>query len=482
MDMKYSTHFHRLVYSMRVRQYIFLIGAMVLFAAPNLRSQEFLGVTIDNYTPANAMLTNPSAIVNQKPWLDIHVVGVGVHATNNFVYLPKTTLLNFAGYQIPSVNLSPDNGWGQVNTQVLGPSASLSLGKHALGLHTSVRASASLSKVPLEYAQLLIQGGGVADSTVLSVNNTRIKTLTWGEVGITYGRILYQFDKHLFTGALTLNRLMGLQSATLFIDEGSMLVQNDRGTLIDGNGKYAYATPAFRAGGGWSGSLGVTYKRMVDDVSEYVPHGRGVGCHTLPYKWKVSASLVDIGGIRMKRNALYNKFDENENPDEYLNAVASGPSVSTIPKDGDRYTAWLPMGFNTQFDYNFERGLFLNGFFMQRLSFPSSYGPDRSNLIAFTPRYEKKWLMVALPMSLENYKDPHLGLAFRLWILTVGTEHIFPYFVPSNIHTADLYVHLRLRLNKAPGCRVKPYNGLEEFKLKDLFNRTEKDPAACPDW
>ena len=66
----------------------------------------------------------------------------------------------FAGYQIPSVNLSPDNGWGQVNTQVLGPSASLSLGKHALGLHTSVRASASLSKLPLEYAQLLIQGGG----------------------------------------------------------------------------------------------------------------------------------------------------------------------------------------------------------------------------------------------------------------------------------------------------------------------------------
>ena len=445
-------------------------------------TQEWLGASIDNYTPANAMLLNPSAIVDQKPWLDIHLVGAGVHATNNFVYLNNSTLLNFSSYGNPAINFERNNGWGQVNTQVLGPSASLSIGKQAIGLHVSIRGSASISKVPIKYADYLINEGSDEDSTVLAVNNTRIKTLAWGEIGFTYGRILYQFDKHLITGAITVNRLFGVQSAALFIDDGEMLIQNNVGELLDGSGKYAYTNPAFRAGGGWSGSIGATYKRMLDDVTNYIPHGRGVSCHTLPYKWKVSASMVDLGGIRMKRGSLYKRFDSDEEADAYLNSISNGLDMSSVPKDGDRYTAWLPMGFNAQFDYNFENGIFLNGLFTQRLSFPSSYGPDRSNLIAFTPRYEKRWIMLALPMSLENYQDPHLGLALRLWILTIGTEHIFPYFVRSDIHTADAYVHLRIRFNRAPGCREKPVKGLEDFKFGDIFKRNENDPAACPDW
>ncbi|MDA7744477.1 DUF5723 family protein [bacterium] len=459
-----------------------LIVLYIISSSGTVFSQEWIGSSTDNYTPANAMLINPSAIVDQKPWLDIHLAGVGVHATNNFAYLNQSTLLNFGAYGNPAINLERKTGWAQVNTQVLGPSASLSIGKQALGIHFSVRGSASISKVPIEYADYLINEGSDEDSTVLTVNNTRIKTLAWGEIGLTYGRILYQFDRHLMSGAVTVNRLFGLQSAALFIDDGEMLIQNNVGELLDGSGKYAYTNPALRAGGGWSASLGATYKRMLDDVTSYVPHGRGVSCHTLPYKWKFSASLVDLGGIRMKRGALYNRFDSDEEADQYLNSISDGLDMSAVPKDGDKYTAWLPMGVNAQFDYNFENGLFLNGLFTQRLSFPSSYGPDRSNLIAVTPRFEKRWLMVAMPFSLENYRDPHLGLALRLWVLTIGTEHVFPYFIPSDIYTADVYISLRIRFNRAPGCREKPLKGLEDFKFGDIFRRHENDPAACPDW
>jgi hypothetical protein len=461
---------------------ILLVGFISTLTFFKSYSQEWIGPSIDNYTPANGMLLNPSTIVDQKPWLDVHLVGVGAHATNNFAHLNQSTLLNFAAYGNPAVNLKPDNGWAQLNTQILGPTASLSLGKQAVGIHVSVRGAGSISKVPLKYADLLINEGSDEDSTVLTINNTRIKTLVWGEVGLTYGRILYQFDKHLITGGITVNRLFGLQSAALFFDDGEMLIQDDKGTLLDGSGKYAYTTPAFRAGGGWSTSLGFSYKRMLDDVTEYVPHGREIGCFTLPYKWKFSAALVDIGGIRMKRDALYKKFDSEDDANEYRAAVDGGFSTTSLPKDGDRYTAWLPMGVNAQFDYNFENGVFLNGLFTQRLSFPSSYGPDRSNLFAITPRYEKRWLMVALPMSIENYRDPHFGLALRLWILTLGTEHIFPYFIRSDIYTADVYVHLRIRFNRAPGCRTKPIKGIDAFRFGDLFRKKVKDPAACPSW
>jgi hypothetical protein len=81
------------------------------------------------------------------------------------------------------------------------PSASLSLGKQAIGLHTSIRSAISINKIPLQYASAFIEGVE-GDSTVFSVNNTRVKSLTWGEVGLSYGRILYQFDKDFLTGEL----------------------------------------------------------------------------------------------------------------------------------------------------------------------------------------------------------------------------------------------------------------------------------------
>ncbi|MDP4845509.1 MAG: DUF5723 family protein [Salibacteraceae bacterium] len=461
-------------------RYILLISFMLLNHLV-LDAQEWIGTTIDNYTPVNSMLINPSAIVDQKPWLDVHLIGVGAHAANNFGYLENSRVLNFAGYQTGKVNLERTNGWAQVNAQILGPSASLSLGKQAIGLHTSIRSAISINKIPLQYARAFIERVE-GDSTVFSVNNTRVKSLTWAEVGLSYGRILYQFDKDFLTGGITVNRLIGLQSATLFIDEGEMLVDNGQGTLLSGNGKYAYAEPAFTMGGGWSTSIGFTYKRMIDDVSSYVPHGKNVRCTTLPYKWKVSASLVDVGGVRVKRNGFYNKFDETDNSDDYLNVLEGGNGIDALPRDGDRYTAWLPMGLNTQFDFNLKGGIFFNALFSQRLSFPSSYGPDRSNLLAVTARYEKNWLMVALPLSLENYRDPHLGLAVRFWLITVGTEQVLPYFFKTDVYTADLYVHLRLRFFDAPGCRTPYFKGLKGFKFGNLFNPKAKDPASCPHW
>lgn len=444
-------------------------------------AQDWLGTTIDNYTPVNSMLINPSAIVDQKPWLDVHIAGVGGHAANNFGYVENSRVFQFGQYENLKTNLDRNNGWLAFNSQVLGPSASLSLGKQAIGFHTRVRGVVSANRVPIKYAQQILEEVP-GDSTVFSINNTRIKSLAWGEVGFTYGRILYQFDKDLITAGVTVNRLFGIQSATLFVDEGEMLIDDGQNILLSGNGKYAFADPAFTIGGGWSTSIGFTYKRMAKDVSNYVPHGKNFQCTTLPYKWKVSASLVDIGGVRVKRNGFYNRFDENENPEDYLGVVTGGSAINGLPRDGDRYTAWLPMGVNAQFDYHYGKGLFFNALITQRLSFPSSYGPDRSNVLAVTARYEKNWLMVAVPLSLENYRSPQLGLAVRFWLLTIGTEHIVPYLIKTDFYKADIYAHLRIRFFDAPGCRTPYFKGLKGFKFGNLFRPKSDDPTSCPHW
>lgn len=450
-----------------------------------LVAQEGLGASLDNYTPVNGMMLNPSAIVDQKPWLDVHVLGAGVHGTNNFIYVANNTLTKPGALSDLSYNLGRKRVWGQGDAELLGPSASLSLGKHALGLHTAVRGVANVHRFPVVLAVIYANADvSPGDSSLYFTKNMRGKTLLWAEAGLTYGRILHQFDRHLLTGAITLNRLMGLQDNALYVKEARVKVVESQGFLLNPGGKYAYAAPAFNAGGGWSGSIGVTYKRMLDDITSYVPHSRKVSCHTLPYRFRVSVSLIDLGGILMKRNAFYNKFDETENAAEYLQNVGGAGVVDEggIPRDGDRFFVTTPMAAVVQYDHNFNKGLFFNALWLQRLTPPSFYGPERANLLALTPRYERRWISLSLPITLVNYRAPHVGAALRLATLTVGTEHVIPFIIPSDIYAADIYFHWRIRIYNGRGCKEKKYRGPEGFRFMDIFRRAETSPESCPDW
>lgn len=450
-------------------------------------AQESIGVAIDNHTPVNGMMLNPSAIADQKPWIDIHLIGFGVHADNNLIYFSKSKYQQIRDLSALSYNLDRERAWAQTNIDVLGPSASVALGKHGVGFHTAVRFSGNVKRLPNIIAQVYtgLDESSIPDEVSFVAKRTRAKTLAWGEVGLSYARILYQFDRHLITGGVTLNRLLGFQANSFILKRAEVHYDTVNGLDAENAvGKYSYAAPAFTAGGGWGGSIGITYKRMVDEISKYKPHAINYDCLTLPYRYKIMVALTDIGGIRVKRGGLYNKFDLEDDLSSYFSSIGGTglTDIEDILKDGERYTVTTPAALTTQFDYNFGWGAFLNGLWVQRLTPPSFYGPERANLLAITPRYERKWLMVMMPISLINYRSPHLGFAFRLATLTIGTENVIPFLFKSDIYAADIYFHLRIRFYKGLGCRKREYSGAEGFRFLDKFRRTENSPDACPKW
>lgn len=463
--------------------YCFLAGSLWL-GTGQVHGQEGLGAALDNYAPVNGMLLNPSAIVDQRPWLDVHIAGFGAHVSNNITYVNDSRLVNFSRLQDVSFNAGRGNGWGQVDAEVLGPSASLSMGDYAVGFHVSGRYIGSAKQVPVGLAQVFLEKPLSVSDSLHRVEKMGLKTLGWAEIGITYGQVLYRFDRHFLMGGATLNRLMGLQSAALFVKEGNAGILNEEAYIGNAEGKYAYAGPGFTVGGGWSGSIGITYKRMLDDVGGYVPHSPNAFCQTFPYRYKIMLSLIDIGGIRMKRNALANKFGKEDDAAAFARNAAFSEigNASGIPRDRTKFTASTPMAMNLQYEYNFNRGLFLNAFLLQRISLPSFLGPGRANLLAVTPRYEKADFSVSLPVSLLNYRKPQVGLAFRLAFFTLGTEHILPYLFESDLYSADIYFHLRIRFMKPPNCLERPAGNEESFWLFNWFRKKDNDPAACPEW
>jgi hypothetical protein len=54
----------------------------------------------------------------------------------------------------------------------------------------------------------------------------------------------------------------------------------------------------------------------------------------------------------------------------------------------------------------------------------SKYAIVRPSQIALSARYETRRFEVAMPLTIYNYRTPHLGLAFRWSIFVIGTDRL----------------------------------------------------------
>ena len=64
------------------------------------------------------------------------------------------------------------------------------------------------------------------------------------------------------SAAIGINRLYGASALGMYINNGELDIINQEGNLINLEGKYWYNEPARKAGKGFSGSIGYTYKKM----------------------------------------------------------------------------------------------------------------------------------------------------------------------------------------------------------------------------
>jgi hypothetical protein len=436
--------------------------------------QENLGAVQDNYSPVNAALINPSSIADQFPWIDINIIGVAAYARTNSIFLPNSYLPSPSKVNDPFAKDPQEHLYGYVSAQVLGPSISIAIKDHSFGFHSAARGIGFIKKIPSPTATLIeeLKDARVPDGRYFE-RNIRLKELVWEEYGLTYARILYKRNKDMWQGGITINRLYGAHAGGVYINNGELDVVNEEGNLINLDGKYWYNEPARRAGKGFSGSLGFTYKRMKKDISNYVPHSVYGSCVVARYKHKFGVSLVDIGAIRFKQSALQNSFDENTNIDS-IETLADASDQAIRSSESNSFLAWLPSAASVQYDYNLERGFYFNVTAMQRLSFPSWIGTERASLYSAGLRFERKAFSIALPFSLHEYRYTQLGCSIRLWSLILGTDNLIPLIKRQDVYAADLYLYFKIPIFKSPPCRAR--------STKERKNRGVMDKYLCPVW
>jgi len=487
---------------------VFLIGSCLSFLFNLLVvGQEMLGTSLGNYAGINSVQLNPSAMHNSRTYLDIQFLGADVFLENNFLYQDKADykFSHFfeSGYQWPTHqegygteerifyrydNKKLKNVYSSI--RINGPGAMLIWNDHAFGITTAIRNVTSAHNLPYELANFIHLGLNYQPQQNINYQDNRPFTgaeMGWAEIGLSYAYRFYARGFNMLSAGISVRKLFGFAGIYTHSRQLDYTVLNDSTLDVkNANIEFGLALPIsyetndvnldkLFKGGGFGFDIGITYQHL---KQYHTPHYGMSFCSQQyeDYVYRIGVSLIDIGAIRFTNNAKKYNIDnrasywDNLNSIKFRNVNQMLDTISykfygndTSAFVSDKILLWLPSAFSVQFDYHLKQNWYINatliyGFNLSRASL------SRPSELSITPRYEKKWFEASLPISLYDWYLPRIGLAFRFYGFTIGTEKLGGFFNLSNFTGLDLYFSVKLFFNKGScrgGSRRNPCGNLE---------------------
>lgn len=447
--------------------------------------QERLGLVQSNYSGVHGLLLNPASNIGSPLRWDINIVSAGIFAENNYAYFHKTSLWGIIrnSDDIGRLNASIDaetQGTVQtaklqydllstklrkqayVNTFVMGPSFMIRFKDHSFGLYWGHRSAISANRVPATLGFYEVDALQVGD--VIDVKKFRSAGMQWGELALNYATNVISDRRHQLNIGGTVKLLQGydafyfdnkehtaitIQDSFMTYDKADVRygVANNVAGYGNANNGYQFSPKGY----GLAIDIGAVFKlRSNNNIDDYT--------------WKFGLSLMDFGKISFSKGASqhsirsddpfdfiqgeYAGVEEFDNVYELLSSQAL--SDSGLSYHDAKFGIWMPGGITAFAEYAIMEHLYVNAMVVRRLRFAAP-AVERDNIWSVTPRYEKRWFEVSIPVVLYNDVDPRIGLAFRVGPLVIGSDNL-PSLIRQNKWTGtDLYFALKINpatLNK----------------------------------
>jgi hypothetical protein len=173
------------------------------------------------------------------------------------------------------------------------------------------------------------------------------------------------------------------------------------------------------------------------------------------YKYRVGVSLMDIGGIRYRGNAIqsYDVTRTNRqvsvdslggSTDDIIGTLNNALGVSESEAKNS-FTSGLPTAFQVSLDYHLTGKLYVNTVWVQSLRGKYAFGMRQPSLIAVTPRLEMRWFEIALPVALMgNYRNLTLGTHIKAGIFHFGSDNIGGLLGLGKTYGLDVYTGVHI--------------------------------------
>ncbi len=457
-------------------------------------SQEMLGVTLGNYSGITGTMLNPARMTTNKIYFDINIATADVFVRNNFVYIPKgdVSIWNMfkKDYQFPTYGkynrnvLYYENSAlknATVNVRVMGPSAMLQVGDHAFGITTGVRYLMTGNRIPWDVAEISYNGLNYTPlhNIEFNDNNFDFNTSAWMEIGFSYAyNILKTYDTQI-TAGISIKKLWGYAGGYMSGQNVNYIVVDDSTINIKNlNAEVGFSAPVdyntndfISSGTTFRGSgIGLDIGAVFIKKRNYSANKwRGKKLCSQKYDdyiYRIGVSIVDIGRVKYTTNTQLHSYNDvskywssvdtinfnniNSIMGQISETFYGDPTASLI---SNSIKVGLPTALSIQFDYNFTNNFYLGAMWIHPLRL-NMHTLRRPAQLAFVPRYETKYFELSIPVSLYEYQYPRVGVAVRLYFLTVGTERLGTYLGLADLNGIDVYASLKFSINKG-SCKSK---------------------------
>lgn len=448
---------------------LFLLSAVVIFA------QDEFGISHSNYAPTKTFFHNPTNTLDNKTWLDIHLIGAGTFVYNDYLYM-KGTQFSFAQNIIlqetwPDYFYNPvlDKKSGLQDSDIQLFSAAIQYKNHGFAFSSRLRTYFDFRRVTPEIAALIAQGSSnfsMYFDQVFSANKMFMNQTSYAEYGFSYSNMFYHFAHKSMGIGVTAKYLVGITGAGIKIDEVEYTFENPiEADFLSYIGSAAYGY-GYGSGGGFAFDLGFVYKKTLHNVTHYEPYSESSACEPYEYKYKLSAAIIDLGYLNFTQDAVRYDIESGLSSANLTGNTFTfdgfGDFVNTNFPDATKANSFkmlTPAALNLQADYNYENNYFISGQVMHGFFRRNALGVKRPDVFAISGRYQTKWLEGSLVASLYNYEDFRLGTALRFGYLTIGTDKLLSMIGVWDFYGTDVYFNLRYFFTKRPRCKRKDKNG-----------------------
>lgn len=415
---------------------------LTLSASLFMSGQSFNGFLTDNYSGVNSVILNPANIVDSRFKTDINIVGVSTFVGNDYtgVSFSDITKGDF-DFDDDAKTYPTDNNNALWNTDVLGLAFMFNLTENS-SLAVSTRARAFVTAHNINGDLIDNFDSDDSDDVNIDAGNLILTGHGWGELGVTYARVIIDDRTKFLKGGLTVKYLQGAGSARLngdniTVDYDADGAGPDTGTIsTTGELTYAAFDTSFDEEGyeyelpkasGVGFDLGFVYEWRTNYPDYQKTNAKGE-THYLKdknkYKLKLGLSITDIGSINYKDGVeetyditqndvseedLQDDFDNSDNIEDFLN------NYYTLVNSKRGYKVNLPTALHFNADWSFNNHFYLNLNTDLSLVSKDKVSATRvANTVSLTPRFESKVFSFYVPMGIVQYSGFQAGAGLRV--------------------------------------------------------------------
>lgn len=441
-----------------------LLFTLAILATGTYAQEHFSGINTSKRTGILNASINPAELVNLKNEMEVNVFTFSANVSNNKITFgdlvggEDLSELIFTGDE--PVNLRAD-------VEILGPSFAMKYNEWAFAVTTGAKIKAGFVDIDVNLGDALTNAGVNAlfgSSTINTDYNQRAAATSWGEIGLSAARNLFENDTHKFSGGATFKLIFPGTYANMSASQFSGTIEN-AGPFVGLTNASANINLAY------SGALGDSFNDS-GNFSEFFAGGlNGIAVDLgVNYQWKdenggyklnAGASVRNIGSMTFKDDNNVNNNYRLEIPDgEYLDLdqfqdvdnidevedILLNSGYATLTQSEKDFKIKQPTVLSLYADAKVYNNWYVTAFLQQKLSDASDNNKVGSqNIFTVTPRYSTGFFEAYAPISSNEISGFTAGIGFRVGGFFIGSGSILSAAI-GDTNQADAYIGFRFGL------------------------------------